>query len=63
MSERKPSKIDNVKWALHRAVVEAKPERLAKAKWVIYGAVGLSTLLLFGCDTPEYPKLPKALGD
>jgi hypothetical protein len=62
MSERKPSKIDKVKWALYRTVAEAKPEKLAKAKWVIYTAVGISSVVFFGCDKPS-PKYPPAAGD
>jgi hypothetical protein len=63
MSERKPSKIDKVKWALYRTVAEAKPEKLAKAKWVVYGAVGISSLVLFACEGPSHPKIPINLGD
>ena len=64
MSERKPSKIDKVKWALYRTVTEAKPEKLAKAKWVVYGAVALSTVLLVACDGGNNPpKYPRAAGD
>jgi len=62
MSERKPSKIDKVKWALYRTVTEVKPEKLAKAKWVVYSAAAVSSVLLFAAD-PTYPKFPKALGD
>ncbi len=63
MSERKPSKIDKVKWALYRTVTDARPEKLGKAKWVVYGAVALSTALVFATDTPGYPKVPRNLGD
>ena len=51
MSERKPGTIDRVKWALQRTAAEPR-----KATWVICGAVGLSTLLLFGGDAPKWPK-------
>jgi hypothetical protein len=63
MSERKPSKIDNVKWALYRTVADVKPAKLAKAKWVVYGAAAVTSMLLFAADTPNYPKWPKSLGD
>jgi hypothetical protein len=53
------STIDKVNWALHRA----KTEKLGKAKWVLYGAVGISSLLLLGCDGPQFPKFPKGYGD
>ena len=51
MSERKPGTIDKVKWALYRTAAEPR-----KATWAIYGAVGISTLLLFGGDSPKWPK-------
>jgi len=51
MSDRKPSTIDKVKWALYRTAAEPR-----KATWAIYGAVGISTLLLFGGDSPKWPK-------
>ena len=57
------STLNKVNWVLHRAVAEAKPEKLAKAKWVLYGAVAISSVLLFGCDGPQYPKIPRNLGD
>jgi hypothetical protein len=63
MSERKPSKIDKVKWALYRTVTEPTPEKLKRATWVIHAAVGITSLVLFAADPPNYPKLPKALGD
>jgi hypothetical protein len=64
MSERKPSKIDKVKWALYRTVTEATSEKLAKRKWVVYGAVALSTVVLFACDGGNgVPKYPRAAGD
>jgi len=51
MSERKPGTIDKVKWALYRTAAEPK-----KATWAIVGAVGISTLLLFGVDSPKWPR-------
>jgi hypothetical protein len=51
MSERKPGTIDKVKLALVRTAAEPK-----KATWVICGAVGISTLLLFGVDVPKWPR-------
>ena len=51
MSERKPGTIDKVKLALYRTAAGPR-----KATWVIYGAVGISTLLLFGGDAPKWPK-------
>jgi hypothetical protein len=64
MSERKPSKIDKVKWALYRTATEVKPEKLATTKWVVYGAVALSTVLLFACEGGGHtPKYPRAAGD
>jgi hypothetical protein len=62
MSERKPGTIDNVRWALYRTVADVKPEKLAKAKWVVYGAVAVSSMLLFAAE-PSNPKVPKYLGD
>ena len=63
MSERKPSKIDKVKWALYRTVTEATPTKMSKAKWVVYGAVAVSSFVLFAADPPQYPKIPRNLGD
>jgi hypothetical protein len=51
MSERKPGTIDKVKSALYRTAAEP-----TKATWIIVGAVGISTLLLFGVDQPKWPK-------
>ena len=56
---KKQSTIDKVNWALHRA----KTEKLGKAKWVLYGAVGISSLLLLGCEGPQFPKIPRSYGD
>jgi hypothetical protein len=56
MSDRKPSTIEKVKSALVRTAAEPR-----KATWIIYGAVGISTLLLFGGDA--VPKWPKGTGD
>ena len=50
MSDRKPSTIDKVKSALYRNAAEPR-----KATWAIYGAVGISTLLLVGVDSPKWP--------
>ena len=51
MSERKPSTIDKVTWALHRTAAHPR-----KATWAIHGAAGIiSTLLLFGGDSPKWP--------
>jgi len=55
MSDRKPGTIDKVKWALYRTAAEPR-----KATWAICGAVGISTLLLFGGDSPKWPR---ATGD
>ncbi len=51
MSERKPGTIDKVKYAMYRTAAQPR-----KATWIIYGAVGISTLLLFGGDAPKWPK-------
>ena len=60
----KPSMMDKVNWVLHRAVEEAKPGKIGKAKWALYGAVGVSSLLLLGCDGGnDIPKWPRAFGD
>jgi hypothetical protein len=54
MSERKPGTIDKVKSALYRTAADP-----TKATWVIVGAVGISTLLLYG----SVPKWPRGTGD
>jgi hypothetical protein len=58
MSERKPGAIDKVKCALYRTAAEPR-----KATWAIYGAVGISTLLLFGATQLDAPKWPRNVGD
>ena len=63
-SDKKQSTIDRVNWALHRAAARAKPEKLGKATWALYGAVGISSLLLLGCDGGNnIPKFPRSFGD
>jgi hypothetical protein len=63
VSDRKPSNIDKVKWALYRTATAVRPEKLAKAKWVVYSAVAISSVILFACDAPTYPKVPRNQGD
>jgi hypothetical protein len=61
---KRESNLDKVNWVIHRVVTQAKPEKLGKAKWVLYSAVGISSLLLLGCDGgTEIPKYPRAAGD
>jgi hypothetical protein len=57
----KPKALDKVKYALYRTI-DTAPTKLAKSKWIIYGAVALTTTLIFA-DPPEYPKVPRNLGD
>jgi hypothetical protein len=57
----KPKTLDKVKYALYRTI-DTAPTKLAKAKWIVYGAVAVTTTLMFA-DTPNYPKVPKGLGD
>jgi hypothetical protein len=57
----KPKTLDKVKYALYRTM-DAAPKKLGKAKWVVYGAVAVTTTLMFA-DTPTGPKVPRYLGD
>ena len=61
-NENKPTRIDNVKWALYRAITPT-PERIQKTKWVIYGAAALGTVLMFAAEPPNQPKIPLRAGD
>jgi hypothetical protein len=54
------TKLDKLKSALYHV----PPDKVAKAKWVVYAAVGISTLLMFGCEGGgDVPKFPRAAGD
>jgi hypothetical protein len=57
----KPKMLDKVRYALYRTI-DTAPTKLAKAKWIVYGAVAVTTTLMFA-DGPDYPKIPKGYGD
>jgi hypothetical protein len=57
----KPKTLDKVKYALYRTI-DTAPTKLAKAKWIVYGAVAVTTTLMFA-DIPTGPKVPRYLGD
>jgi hypothetical protein len=57
----KPKTLDKVKYALYRTM-DTAPTKLPKAKWIVYGAVAVTTTLMFA-DGPQYPKYPRGLGD
>jgi hypothetical protein len=56
-----PTTLDKVKYALYRTM-DTAPRKLAKAKWIVYGAVAVTTTLMFA-DGPTAPKIPRYLGD
>jgi hypothetical protein len=53
--------LDKVKYALYSAV-DSAPTKFAKAKWIVYGAVAVTTTLMFA-NLADTPKTPKYLGD